>query len=102
MCWPGSSSSTLDKSLLHKRTDQHEGGADLQHVSCLSGESFCVKENSATGPPGLSVDSMFSDSSIQQIIDKYTRELDLSLSSAGKTGTKWTCLFEGDALSSPW
>ncbi|XP_026047326.1 uncharacterized protein LOC113035808 isoform X1 [Astatotilapia calliptera] len=86
-----------DKSVLHKRTDQQEGGADLQHVSCLSGESFCVKENSATGPPGLSVDSMFSDSSIQQIIDKYTRELDLSLSSAGKTDSEGSHMEEHSA-----
>ncbi|CAI5692647.1 unnamed protein product [Oreochromis niloticus] len=86
-----------DKSLLHKCTDQQEGGADLQHISSLSGESFCFKENSATGPPGLSVDSMFSDSSIQQIIDKYTRELDLSLSSAGKTDSEGSHMEEHSA-----
>ncbi|XP_047450066.1 centrosomal protein of 295 kDa isoform X3 [Mugil cephalus] len=48
-----------------------ESGADLPDVSC-------TKENSA-------VESVFSDDSIQRIIDRYTRELDVSLSSAGKT-----------------
>ncbi|XP_029301688.1 centrosomal protein of 295 kDa isoform X2 [Cottoperca gobio] len=56
-------------------------GADFPDVSSPSGQSFC----SAAGRPGLVVDSLFNDSSIQHIIDKYTRELNISLSTAGKT-----------------
>lgn len=40
-----------------------------------------------TGGAERSLRSVFNDDSIQRIIDRYSRELDASLSSAGKTGT---------------
>ncbi|XP_072248142.1 uncharacterized protein cep295 [Leuresthes tenuis] len=64
---------------------KHESGAALSDVSSLCSRSFCVKESSAAARPALSVDSVFNDSSIQQIIDRYTKELNVSLSTAGKT-----------------
>ncbi|KAM4590280.1 uncharacterized protein cep295 [Fundulus diaphanus] len=42
-----------------------------------------LEGNWTSGSAGPSADSPFSDSSIQRIIDKYTRELDLSLGAAG-------------------
>lgn len=59
-----------------------------------------MKESSPTGPPGLSVDSMFNDSSIQDIIDKYTQELDFSLNMAGKTDSEGSHVAETSALVS--
>lgn len=35
--------------------------------------------------PGLAVETLFNDSSIQRIIDRYTKELNISLSTTGKT-----------------
>ncbi|XP_013871349.1 uncharacterized protein cep295 isoform X2 [Austrofundulus limnaeus] len=69
--------SNTDKSLSFR-----ESGADLSHVSSPS----AVEENSAVARPAAAVLSVFNDSSIQRIIDKYTRELNVSLSSAGMTG----------------
>ncbi|XP_034722491.1 uncharacterized protein LOC117941633 [Etheostoma cragini] len=71
-----------DKSPPLRRVEQ---GADLLDVSSPSGQSFGVKESSTEGHPRLAADSLFNDSSIQHIIDKYTRELNISLSTAGKT-----------------
>ncbi|XP_030599310.1 centrosomal protein of 295 kDa isoform X2 [Archocentrus centrarchus] len=88
-----------DKSLPHKHTEGQESG-DLRGISSLSGQSLCLKESSPAGPPGLSVDSVFNDSSIQCIIDKYTRELDLSLNMAGKTDSEGSRLAETSALVS--
>ncbi|XP_078103166.1 centrosomal protein 295 isoform X1 [Sander vitreus] len=71
-----------DKSPSLRRLEQ---GADLLDVSSPAGQSFGIKESSTEGHPGLAVDSLFNDSSIQHIIDRYTRELNISLSTAGKT-----------------
>ncbi|XP_037631419.1 centrosomal protein of 295 kDa isoform X4 [Sebastes umbrosus] len=60
-------------------------GACLLEVSSSSGQSICIEDSSAAGRPGLAVDSLFNNSSIQNIIDRYTRELNISLSTAGKT-----------------
>ncbi|XP_070685424.1 centrosomal protein of 295 kDa [Pempheris klunzingeri] len=59
--------------------------ADLISVSSPSGQSSGVDDDSAAGRPGPAVDSLFNDSSIQRIIDRYTRELNISLSTTGKT-----------------
>ncbi|KAM4566337.1 uncharacterized protein cep295 isoform 2-T2 [Odontesthes bonariensis] len=69
---------------LSQRVEQGRG-ADLSGVSSLCGQSFCVEESSVAARPARSVDSVFDDSSIQQIIDRYTKELNVSLSTAGKT-----------------
>ncbi|TDH15402.1 hypothetical protein EPR50_G00030590 [Perca flavescens] len=71
-----------DKSPSLRRLEQ---GADSPGVSSPSGQSFGIKESSTEAHPGLAVDSLFNDSSIQHIIDRYTRELNISLSTAGKT-----------------
>ncbi|XP_042342949.1 uncharacterized protein LOC121943495 [Plectropomus leopardus] len=68
-----------DKSLPLRHHAEQGQRADFLIVSSPSGQS------SAAGHPGLVVDSLFNDSSIQNIIDRYTRELNISLSSAGKT-----------------
>ncbi|XP_031719464.1 uncharacterized protein cep295 isoform X2 [Anarrhichthys ocellatus] len=60
-------------------------GADSLDISSPSAQSSCIKDSSAAGRPGLAVDSLFNDSSIQNIIDRYTRELNISLGAAGKT-----------------
>ncbi|XP_028320737.1 centrosomal protein of 295 kDa [Gouania willdenowi] len=55
---------------------------------------------SFSSPPA--VESMFADSSIQRIIDRYTRELDQSLSSAGRTtDTEGSYVDEREGLASP-
>nr|XP_040030601.1 uncharacterized protein cep295 isoform X2 [Gasterosteus aculeatus aculeatus] len=60
------------------------GGYSL-HISSPSAHSSCIIDSSAASRSGLAVDSLFNDSSIQHIIDKYTRELNISLSAAGRT-----------------
>ncbi|XP_059187082.1 centrosomal protein of 295 kDa-like [Centropristis striata] len=60
-------------------------GADLLDVSSPSDQSSYLQDSSAAGRPAPAVDSLFNDSSIQNIIDRYTRELNISLSTAGKT-----------------
>ncbi|KAM6987529.1 uncharacterized protein cep295 [Tautogolabrus adspersus] len=67
-----------DKSLPLKHFAER-GQADLLNVSSPSGQS------SAAAHPGPAVDSLFNDSSIQRIIDRYTKELNISLSTTGKT-----------------
>lgn len=71
----------LDKPPAAGFSEEETRGADLSHVSSPSAQSSCVKEGSAA----VAVDSLFHDSSIQRIIDKYTRELNMSLSTAGRT-----------------
>ncbi|KAF0030239.1 hypothetical protein F2P81_016970 [Scophthalmus maximus] len=44
-----------------------------------------IKDTSAAGRPGVAVESVFNDSSIQRIIDRYTRELNISLGTVRKT-----------------
>ncbi|XP_029923683.1 centrosomal protein of 295 kDa isoform X3 [Myripristis murdjan] len=61
------------------------GGAASLDVSSPSSQSSGDKDGSAAGPPSPAVDSLFHDSSIQRIIDKYTRELNISLNTAGNT-----------------
>ncbi|XP_053728049.1 centrosomal protein of 295 kDa isoform X2 [Synchiropus splendidus] len=56
-------------------------GAEWVDVSSLSHSSH-ISPGARSSLP--SVESLFSDHSIQRIIDRYTRELDMSLSSAGK------------------
>ncbi|XP_034385039.1 uncharacterized protein cep295 isoform X3 [Cyclopterus lumpus] len=60
-------------------------GADFLEVSSPSAQSSRIEDSSASGRPGLAVSSLFNDSSIQHIIDRYTRELNISLNAAGKT-----------------
>lgn len=55
-------------------------------VSSPCSQTPKMKENSAPSPPGLSVDSVFNESCIQRIIDRYTRELNISLGAAGTAG----------------
>lgn len=44
-----------------------------------------MKDSVAAENPGLAVETLFNDSSIQRIIDRYTKELNISLSTTGKT-----------------
>ncbi|XP_044209509.1 centrosomal protein of 295 kDa [Thunnus albacares] len=74
-----------DESPHHRRCVEQGGEAHLLDVSSPSGQSSCIKDSSAAGRPALTVESVFNDSSIQRIIDRYTRELNISLSTAGKT-----------------
>lgn len=60
-------------------------GAALLPVSSPSTPSVLTEEGSATQSPGRAVESLFSDSSIQDIVDRYTRELNLSLGATGRT-----------------
>ncbi|XP_023266066.1 centrosomal protein of 295 kDa-like [Seriola lalandi dorsalis] len=77
--------------------EQNTGrGADLLDVFSPSGQSSCKKDSSAAGHPAVAVDSLFNDSSIQRIIDRYTRELNISLSTAGRTTDS-----EGSYLEEP-
>lgn len=82
---PSSPTSSLDKSSPVRRSEGHSRGADLLDVSSSSDQASCIKESSGTGRPGAAVHSLFNDSSIQRIIDRYTRELNISLSTAGRT-----------------
>ncbi|XP_071396494.1 uncharacterized protein cep295 [Centroberyx affinis] len=61
------------------------GGGSPPDASSPSSQSSCSKDGSAAAPPSPAVDSLFHDSSIQRIIDKYTRELNISLHTAGNT-----------------
>ncbi|XP_068174358.1 centrosomal protein of 295 kDa isoform X2 [Antennarius striatus] len=58
--------------------------ADLLNVSSPSVKSLVFKDSSAAGSPGQAIGALFSDSSIQSIIDRYTKELNISLGSTGK------------------
>ncbi|XP_070826236.1 uncharacterized protein cep295 [Chaetodon trifascialis] len=61
------------------------GRGQRADVSPPSGQSSCIEDSSAAGRPGPTVESLFNDSSIQRIIDRYTRELNISLNTTGKT-----------------
>ncbi|XP_043975927.1 uncharacterized protein cep295 isoform X2 [Gambusia affinis] len=63
-------------------------------VSCAGFRDSSV----SAGPP---VDLVFNDSVIQRIIDKYTRELDVSLSAAGTTTDSDALEESGSSLSQP-
>ncbi|KAK5621897.1 hypothetical protein CRENBAI_009155 [Crenichthys baileyi] len=63
-----------------------QNGSGLGEVSSPCAQALRMKESSASSPPGPSVDSVFNDSSIQRIINKYTRELNISLSAADGEG----------------
>ncbi|XP_033988661.1 uncharacterized protein cep295 [Trematomus bernacchii] len=76
---------STDECPLLRRCVEPERGADSLHVFSPPGQSVCFKDSSPADRPALSVGSLFNDSSIQHIIDKYTRELNISLSTAGRT-----------------
>ena len=80
-----SPTSSLDECPLLRRCVEPERGADSLRVFSPPGQSVCFKDSSPADRPALSVGSLFNDSSIQHIIDKYTRELNISLSTAGRT-----------------
>lgn len=60
-------------------------GAALLPVSSPSTPSVLTEEGSATQSPGRAAECLFSDSSIQDIVDRYTRELNLSLGATGRS-----------------
>ncbi|XP_027135702.1 centrosomal protein of 295 kDa isoform X2 [Larimichthys crocea] len=72
-----------DKSLPIRRHVEPDGGANSLNVSSPSGQNFSMNSSTAARP-ALDVDSLFGDSSIQRIIDRYTRELNFSLSTTGR------------------
>ncbi|TKS80614.1 Centrosomal protein of 295 kDa [Collichthys lucidus] len=73
-----------DKSLPIRLHVEQDGGANSLNVSSPSGQNFSMNSSTAARP-APDVDSLFSDSSIQRIIDRYTRELNFSLSTTGRT-----------------
>lgn len=76
------SSSSLDISL--RRCVEGQGAVFLD-VSSPSSLSVLTEDRSATESPSQAVASLFSDSSIQNIVDRYTRELNISLRGTGRT-----------------
>lgn len=62
-----------------------EQGAGLLNVSSPSGQSVSTEDSLAAEHPGLAINTLFNDSSIQRIIDRYTKELNISLSTTGTT-----------------
>ncbi|XP_051254471.1 uncharacterized protein cep295 isoform X8 [Dicentrarchus labrax] len=73
-----------DKSPDLRRCVEQGQGADCLSVSSPSSQSSSIKDGSGC-LSGTAVDDLFNDSSIQRIIDKYTKELNISLSTTGKT-----------------
>ncbi|XP_056138891.1 centrosomal protein of 295 kDa [Lampris incognitus] len=71
--------------LLLPRPGLGRGRAGLLDVSPPSSHDSYKKDQSVVGSAGPTVDFLFHDSSIQRIIDKYTRELNVSLNTAGST-----------------
>ncbi|XP_074534904.1 uncharacterized protein cep295 isoform X2 [Halichoeres trimaculatus] len=53
-------------------------------------------DGSVAARPGPSIESVFNDSSIQDIIDRYARELNISLNTTGKTSDS-----EGSSMEDP-
>uniref|UniRef100_UPI003AAB0394 uncharacterized protein cep295 n=1 Tax=Centroberyx gerrardi TaxID=166262 RepID=UPI003AAB0394 len=94
------SSHTVDNSPPLTRLCVERGAAGLPDASSPSSQSSCSKDGSAAAPPSPAVDSLFHDSSIQRIIDKYTRELNISLHTAGNT-TASSANGEGSYLEEP-
>ncbi|KAM9317908.1 uncharacterized protein cep295 isoform 2-T2 [Pholidichthys leucotaenia] len=92
----GNTASSEKSSLLSPRTD--EGGA----ADVASSQGIGIDESSTSASPGPSVDS-FNDSNIQRIINKYTKELNVSLSSARKTadGERSSVEEPGSSVSQP-
>ncbi|XP_040902302.1 centrosomal protein of 295 kDa isoform X2 [Toxotes jaculatrix] len=88
-----------DKSPPVRCYEEQEQRAELSDVSSPSGQSSCIKNSLAAGHPG--VEHLFNDSSIQHIIDRYTRELNISLSTAGRTtDSEGSCVEEpGSSVS---
>lgn len=82
-----------DESSYNRPSAEQGGEAQILDVSFPSGQSSCIKDRSAAARPGPAVDSLFNDSSIQHIIDRYTRELNISLSTAGKTAGRLIASF---------
>lgn len=75
-------SSPLDISL--RRCVEGQGAVFLD-VSSPSSPSVLTEERSTTESPSRAVASLFSDSSIQNIVDRYTRELNISLRGTVRT-----------------
>ncbi|KAM4742446.1 uncharacterized protein cep295 isoform 3-T3 [Anableps anableps] len=75
---------------------KHRGSAS-GGVSSPDPQTPRRKEDSASVPSALSVDSVFNDSSIQRIIDKYTSELNISLRAAGTTDSEGPSLEESSS-----
>ncbi|RVE65180.1 hypothetical protein OJAV_G00134060 [Oryzias javanicus] len=73
-----------------KRWSDRGCGADLN--------SFLSE---GTGGAERSLRSVFNDDSIQRIIDRYSRELDASLGSAGKTDVEGSYVDSGSSVSPP-
>lgn len=89
-----SPTSSLDECALLRRGVEPGRGADWLHAVSPPGQSVCFQDRSPADRPALSVGSLFNDSSIQHIIDRYTRELNVSLSTAGRTtGTEHHALW---------
>ncbi|XP_076001882.1 centrosomal protein 295 isoform X3 [Genypterus blacodes] len=61
------------------------GRADVLDVVSPSGQSSVNDDDSAPARPCSNVDSLLHDSNIQRIIDRYTKELNISLNTAGST-----------------
>ncbi|KAG7459173.1 hypothetical protein JOB18_000196 [Solea senegalensis] len=57
----------------------------VEGTSTVGCSGSLVEDRSLSVHPDVVVESLFNDRSIQRIIDRYTRELDVSLSIAGKT-----------------
>ncbi|KAK5929971.1 hypothetical protein CgunFtcFv8_011158 [Champsocephalus gunnari] len=76
---------SADECALLRRGVEPGRGADRLHAVSPPGRSVCFQDRSPADRPALSVGSLFKDSSIQHIIDRYTRELNVSLSTAGRT-----------------
>ncbi|XP_041727185.2 centrosomal protein of 295 kDa isoform X1 [Coregonus clupeaformis] len=98
---PEHTSTQIDSSLLLAGFGIGGGGGEnkksLTNGSFSSRHSSC-REVSGPGPPSL--DSLLHSSSIQRIIDKYTRELNLSFSTAGnQTGPP--SVIEGSVCEEP-
>ncbi|XP_029373987.1 centrosomal protein of 295 kDa isoform X3 [Echeneis naucrates] len=88
----------VDKSPPVHLCREQEQPADLLDIS-----SPC-SQSSTSGWRGVAVGSLFSDNSIQHIIDRYTRELNLSFSTAGRiTGSKASHMEEpGSSFPQSW
>lgn len=66
--------------------------AEFLAVFSPPSENICVEDSPAAGSPRLAVERLFSESGIQRIIDKYTKELNFSLCSPGRPPGKYVDL----------
>ncbi|XP_032413296.1 uncharacterized protein LOC116716568 isoform X4 [Xiphophorus hellerii] len=98
-------SSTTISSGSYVSTDPEQNVADdprlFNPTGPGSGGVSCAGFRDSFVPAGPPVDSVFNDSVIQRIIDKYTRELDVSLSAAGTTTDSDALEESGSSLSQP-